>query len=280
MKIYEAWFAKIGYRAGIGNGMNVYGNFQYQDRMPLENLPDPAQWKNFDNRSFTPNYPVEIASTNFSRHQAAILTAGISWRPGTKYIELPDRTINVGSKYPTLNISLTQGILNVLSSDVDYTKWAFSISDNLNMKLGGRFSYNASIGGFLNDKKVFMQDYQHFQGNQIVFSAPYLNSFQLAPYYQYSNTAPFYTTVHAAYHLNGLLTNKIPLLRKWNWFFVVSGNALYIDKNTHYYEAMFSVENIFKIIRVDFVQGFLANGSTTSGIRLALPGFLSGRKDD
>lgn len=280
MKIYEAWFAKIGYRAGIGNGMNVYGNFQYQDRMPLENLPDPAQWKNFDNRAFTPNYPAEIASTNFSRHQAAVLTAGISWRPGTKYIELPERTINVGSKYPTLNISLTQGIPNFFSSDVDYTKWAFSISDNLNMKLGGRFSYNASIGGFLNDKKVFMQDYQHFQGNQIVFSAPYLNSFQLAPYYQYSNTAPFYTTVHAAYHLNGLLTNKIPLLRKWNWFFVISGNALYIDKNTHYYEAMFSVENIFKIIRVDFVQGFLANGITTSGIRLALPGFLSGRKDD
>lgn len=280
MKIYEAWFVKVGYRTGIGNGINLYGNFQYQDRIPLENLPDPTLWKNFADRAFTPNYPLEITSANFIRHQAVTLTAGISWRPGTKYIELPERTINVGSKYPTFNLSITQGLPDLFSSDVDYSKWNFTISDNLNLELGGRFSYRASVGGFLNNKKVFIQDYQHYQGNQIVFAAPYLNSFQLAPYYQYSNTESFYTTMHAAYHLNGLLTNKIPLLKKWNWFFVFSGNALYINKQTHYYEGMFSIENIFKVIRVDFVQGYLSNGTTTSGIRLALPSFLSGRKED
>ena len=125
-----------------------------------------------------------------------------------------------------------------------------------------------------------MQDYQHYVGNQTVEAASYLNSFQLAPYYQYSNTAPFFTTVHAEYHLNGLLTNKLPLLKKWNWFFVVGGNALHINKNEYYYEAMFGIENIFKIIRVDYVHGFLANGSTINGIRIAIPGLMSSKRDD
>jgi hypothetical protein len=49
---------------------------------------------------------------------------------GTKY-ELPDRKISLGSKYPTFTTSLTQGIPNFLSSDVDFAKWNFSISDNL-----------------------------------------------------------------------------------------------------------------------------------------------------
>ncbi len=280
MKIYEAWYARLGYSAGIGNGITVYGTAQFQDRIPLENLSDPTKWRDYKGRVFTPNFPHEITTTNFTRHQAVSLTIGASWRPGTKYIELPDRKINVRSKYPTFSTSLTQGINGVLGSDVDYTKWNFSVSDNLDLKLGGRFSYRATLGGFINDNAVFIQDFQHYQGNRIVTAAPYLNSFQLAPYYQYSNTAPFFTTVHAEYHLNGLITNKLPLLRKWNWFFVVGGNALYINKGTHYYEAMFGVENIFKIIRVDYVHAFLADGRTTSGLRIAIPGILGNGRDD
>lgn len=280
MKIYEAWYGKIGYAAGIGDGVTMFGNFQYQDRMPLDNLASPTKWRNYDNRVFTPNFPTELASTNFIRHQASILTVGASWRPGSKYVEMPDRKISVGSKYPTFTASITDGINGFLGSDVDYTKWNFSISDNLNMKLGGRFSYRINIGGFLNDSKVSIQDYQHFQGNKTAIATPYLSSFQLAPYYQYSNTASFFTEAHAEYHLNGLLTNKIPLLKKWNWFFVLSGNALYVNKTNHYYEAMFSIENILKVMRVDFVQGFQPSGNTTSGVRISLPLALGGRLED
>ena len=280
MKIYEAWFGRIGYNVAVGNGINLFSNFQYQDRMPLENLPSPQYWRNIEGRAFKPNYPTEILSKNFIQHQAAIFTIGATWRPGSKYIELPDRKFSIGSKYPTFSTTITQGIKNLLGSDVDYTKWDFSVSDNLNLKLGGRLSYRLTAGGFLNDKQVYIQDYQHFLGNRIAPASTYLNSFQLMPYYEYSNTANFYSTAHVEYHLNGLLTNKIPLLRKWNWFFVVGGNAMYIKPDLKYYEAMFSIENIFKILRIDFVQAFMSNNQQTSGIRFSLPGFLSSKLED
>ena len=164
----------------------------------------------------------------------------------------------------------------MFGSDVDYTKWNFSINDNLNFKLGGRFSYRIDAGGFLNANKVYIPDYIHYLGNQTAIASQYLNSFQLLPYYLYSNTENFYSTAHAEYHLDGLLTNKIPGFRKLNWFFVIGANALYINNGTHYYETFFSVENIFKVMRLDIVQGYQQNKNTNWGTRFTFPVFSGG----
>ena len=98
------------------------------------------------------------------------------------------------------------------------------------------------------------------------------------PYYAYSNTSKFYTTAHIEYHLNGLLSNKIPVFKKLNWFFVLGGNALYNnDTKQGYYEALFSIENIFKVLRVDFVKSFPnAKDDGSFGVKFSLP-FLAGR---
>lgn len=279
MKIYEAGFLRAGFSAGLGDGFTIGGSFQWQHRMPLDNLTEMTRWRKLEGREFTPNYPYEITNTNLTEHQASIATINISWRPGSKYIELPERKINIGSKYPTFALQFIQGIQGLLGSDVNYSKWRFSVNDNLNLKLGGRFSYRVNIGGFLNDKQVFIPDYQHFQGNRTAMASEPLNSFQLAPYYRYSNTAQFYTTIHAEYHLNGLLTNKIPLMRKWNWFLLIGSNAFYVNRQTHYIEGFLGIENIFKIFRVDFVQGYLANGQRTSGIRFTTSVFASQKEE-
>jgi hypothetical protein len=271
IKIYEAAFAKISYSKGLGDGFVVGLSAQFQDRKPLENTIDSLKGK-----AFTPNYPTNIVTSNITAHQAFTASVNITWRPGAKYIELPDRKIALGSKYPTFNLNITKGLAAIFGSDVDYTKWRFSISDNLDFKLGGRFSYRLAAGGFINANKLSIIDFNHFLGNETVLANTYLSSFQLMPYYQYSNTAKTYGEAHVEYHLNGLITNKIPLLRKWNWFFVIGGNGLYINPNSHYYEAFFGIENIFKVIRVDAIKSFDATGTTATGIRVALP--LFGRR--
>lgn len=276
MKIYEADFFRFSYFTGLGNGFTLGADFQFQNRKPLENLSDMASWKNYPDRNFTPNYPTEITQSNMLPNKASIFTINASWKPGSNYIELPDQKINIGSKYPTFHASFTQGINGFLGSDVSYSKWNFGITDHLNMKLGGRISYAFGIGGFLNADKLYIPDYQQFQGNQIVIATPYLSSFQLPAYYQFSNSARFHSSAHIEYHLNGLLTNKIPGFRKLNLFFVTGGSALYIQPNTKYYEAYFGIENIFKVLRVDFVQGFEQNGSRPSGFRISVP-FVSNR---
>ncbi|MEI9945194.1 MAG: DUF5686 family protein [Chitinophagaceae bacterium] len=123
LKIYEAWFANATYNAGFGDGFSWSLSLRYQDRMPIENTTN-YKWRIYKQRSFTPNYPTELLSENFKRHQAFTIITGISWQPGSKYIELPDRKISLGSKYPVFTLGYTQAFQNIFGSDVKYSKCA------------------------------------------------------------------------------------------------------------------------------------------------------------
>ena len=164
---------------------------------------------------------------------------------------------------------------------MNYTKWQAVVSDDINLKLAGKLSYKFLAGGFMNDKQVYLPDLYHFNGNTSFAASEYLNSFQLLSYYKLSNSDKFYTSAHVEYHLNGLLTNKIPVIKKLNWFLVLGGNALYTSNSKHYYEAFFSVENILRVIRLDFIQSFSPDQQLrTTGLRISFSGLLMGSKED
>jgi hypothetical protein len=275
MKIYEAWFASINVRKELGEGLTLTAAAKFQDRMPLDNTTDFVL-REREKQVYTPNYPIELINTNISRHQALIGDVSVTWQPGAKYIEFPGRKLSIGSRYPQLTFSYTKGIDGLLGSDVHYDKWRFIISDDLKLKLAGKLDYRLSFGGFLNSRKVQVPDYQHFRGNQIVFASEYLNSFQLAPYYLNSTTAAFYSGLNFEYHLNGLLTNKLPLIRRLNWQLVTGTNAFYVNQNNNYVEVFAGFENMFRVLRVDLVQAFSAGNRAYSGIRIGLRGALFG----
>ncbi len=278
LKIYEANFGKVAYTRGFGDGINVTAGAEFQDRLPLNNTTDFVI-RDVKGRPFTPNYPTEVGDSNFRPHQAAVASISMEWQPGAKYIELPSGKINIGSSYPTFGLSLTQGIHTLGGSDVNYTKWAASVTGNLDLKLAGKLNYRLVSGGFLNRKSVFLPDYQYFTGNRSFLATDYLNSFQLLPFYGFGNKETFYTEAHAEYHFNGLISSKIPVLKRWNWFFVAGGNALYL-KDRQYFEYFLSIENILKIFRFDFIQTYEPKGHNTSGITFSALGLLSSKKED
>ena len=271
LKLYEADFFRLNYNAGIGNGLNFSGSMQFQNRRSLENLADIAFWKNIPNRSFSPNHPAEFGTPPMQNHQAFLVSAGISWLPGAKYVEYPDRKVNIGSGYPTFTLTVTKAFAGILGADANYTKWRLNISDDVDLKLAGEIKYSFTAGGFLQKSKIFEPDQIHFLGNQVLFAGPFTNSFQLAPYYRFSNTESLYGTGHIEYHLNGLLTNKIPGFKKLNWFLVTGANSLLMEKGNYYIEYFVGLENIFKVIRVDYIRSIEKGGVANSGIRLALP---------
>ncbi|MBC7904228.1 MAG: carboxypeptidase-like regulatory domain-containing protein [Gemmatimonadaceae bacterium] len=279
MKLYEAWFGRVNFSKGLGGGVNISGGINWQDRLPLENS---TEWtiKDYKRKVFSPNFPIELSPNNFKRHQAFIINAGISWRPGTRYIEYPERTVNVGSRYPTFTLNYTQAINNIFGADLSYAKYRFGVSDALNLKLGGTFRYNFSAGGFLFKDSVELPDYTHFSGNQILLATDYLSGFQLLPYYKYSNTKSFYLEGHAEHHFNGLLTNKIPLFRKLNWHLVGGANSFYLDKNQHYTEVFVGFENIFRIIRFDWIWSFEKGHPANTGFRISIGGLSRGGSGD
>ena len=122
-------------------------------------------------------------------------------------------------------------------------------------------------------------DYNHFLGNQIITANDYLASFQLLPYYRYSNTARFFAEAHVEHHFNGMLTNKIPLFRRLNWNLITGTNAFYLNTKDSYIEVFAGLENLFKIARIDFVWGFTSGGRSAFEVRVGLRG-IGGRDID
>lgn len=277
MKLYATNYARINFSKGLGSGFTVFGNFQFQDRMPLENTT-AYNWNNKSTKQYLPNYPIEITNSNFSRHQASMLTVGLTIQPKSRYIEFPDRTINIGSSWPSFNLQYTKGINGLFGSDVDYDKWQLTVRDNLNLKLLGRFNYRVQTGGFLNSNKVELQDRKHLPGNRLITAEDYMTTFQLPQYYLYSNAEKYYATVFVEHHFNGFLTNKIPAFKKLNWNLVTGANIMWLPKTT-YAEWHIGFENIFRIIRVDVVTGYTQGKAPRYEFRIGFNIRLS-RSDD
>ncbi len=277
MKLYEANYGRISFSKGVGAGFTVFGNFQYQDRIPLQNTTSYS-WSNKTGKTYSPNYPSENPAGNFTRHQASIITLGVSIQPKSKYIEFPDRTINIGSSWPTFNLQYTKGINGLFGSDIDYDKWQLTVRDNLNLKLAGRFNYRLQTGGFLNRKSVQIQDMKHFPGNRLFMSKDYLSIFQLTPYYLYSNKESIYGAAFVEHHFNGLFTNKIPGFKKLNWNLVAGASAMWLPKQT-YAEWHVGLENIFRFFRVDLVTGYQQGKRPVYEVRIG-SSFNISRSDD
>ncbi len=263
LKIYENYYGSLGFSKRYESGFRFSVNTLYEDRRPLENTSDYTFFKR-DTITLTANYPVERIPAQFTKHQAFIVSVDVSFKPGQRYIQFPNRKASLGSKYPTFSINYTKGIENIFGSDVNFDKWRFTIDDDKNLKLWGLLKYKLGIGGFLNTKKLFIQDYQHFNGNRTFAASDYVNSFQLAPYYLNSTTLSFYSFGHLEHHFNGLLTNKIPLFKRLNWNLVAGSNAFYVNRTNNYVEVFVGLENIIKIFRVDFVVAYI-NGKKGYG---------------
>jgi Family of unknown function (DUF5686)/CarboxypepD_reg-like domain len=275
MKIYENWFGAAGFSKRYESGLRIAINALYEDRLPIENTTNYTLIKK-DTINFTANYPYEKISEQFTRHQAFQVSVDISIKPGQRYIQFPRSKVAIGSKYPTFSLNYTKGIKGIFGSDADFDKWRFTISDDKNFKLAGLLKYKLGVGGFINTNHVYIQDYQHFNGNRFLAASEYVNSFQLAKYYAYSNTNSFFAMGHVEHHFNGLFTNKIPLFKRLNWTLVGGANAFYVSDTKNYFEVFGGIENIFKVLRIDVVTGFEYGRKGFTALRLGAGGLIGG----
>ncbi len=277
MKLYEKSYVSIGAGKMLADGLRGNISFSYEDRQLPENADTTYHWRKMKGRSFTSNYPKDVTQGLFPDHQAFIAAIRLSYQPGQKYIQYPNRRFSVGSDWPTFTLNYTHGFKNTFGSDVDFGKWKLAVNDELNFKLAGQLTYNIAIGGFINNNEAYLPDATHFLGNQPLTAAPYVRSFQLAPYYYNSNFNQFFTSLNLEHHFNGFLTNKIPFIRKMNLDLITGTNSFYVNKDKYYTEVFLAVGNILKFLRVDFVWAYRSDISKPQfGVVFGFGGIFTG----
>jgi hypothetical protein len=169
------------------------------------------------------------------------------------------------SSYPIIKIGYTYGIPNLFKSDYEYQKLTLNIQQWFNFSTIGWSRYMIEAGkiwGTLPYSLLKIHD-----GNQ-TFLYDELAS-NLMNYYEFASDQ--YITFYYTHHFDGLLFNKIPLLRKLKWREVVQVRGVWgslTDKNLQYskfpvplhtfgsspyWEAGVGIENILRFIRIDAI---------------------------
>lgn len=270
MKLYKKTSALLAYRRELFNGFILVANAEYVQRQSLINT-SPYLWIDNKHILFTSNDPQNPTTDNykFKTNNAFILSALFRIRFKQRYYTMPNRKVNIRSKYPRVNIVYKKAI-PILGAVADYDLVKLNLEDDIKLGLFGTFAYRANAGYFITNKTMYFMDYQHFNGNQtILANSDYLNSFKLLPYYTYSTNKAF-VELHAEHHFNGFIFNKIPLLKKTKIQEVVGAHALFTDQLKNYYEINFGLENIFKVIRFDYVLAYGINGKVSNGFLIGL----------
>jgi hypothetical protein len=214
------------------------------------------------------------------------------WAKNENFVVNDNKRISLGTYNPIFTLKLTQGFKGVLGSNFNYTKVKFSIAQIINLGNFGYAKYFFSAG------KVFgTLPYPLLKihlGNETYFYN--YRAFNLMNYFEYISDT--YTSLKYDHYFEGLLTNRIPLIRRLKWRVLMGTNMIYgytsplnvalipeFDtdgsriprfntlRDKPYIEINYGVENIFKILRVDFIHRltyFNAPNANKFGVKASL----------
>lgn len=270
MKLYKESGFESSYFTEVTNGLFISSVLSYFKREPLRNTSD-ILFIDDGKKLFSSNDPLNPHTDDslFSPHNILSAEVSIALRFRQKYITVPGQKIITGSKYPRISFTYRKAI-PALNAIADYDLLSGTAYDQINIGLLGKMNYRLRGGVFLNTHKLFFMDYKHVMGNQTFFiTNDFLNSYRLLPYYTYS-ADKWFAEAHAEHHFNGFILNKIPLLKKIKAGEVVGFHYLSNNKISQYYEINFGLDNIFQILRFDYVLGYGIGNKVRSGFTIGI----------
>lgn len=278
MKLYEQTFVRGYWAHRVNSGFTYRANLTYADRRQLFNTSNYSFY-NKPERVYTPNQPdnVEATDQSFQNHLALIVRGSIEWRPGIKY------GIDNGVKYalssnaPLIKLDYEKafgGISNE-GTAADFDHVSIGVEHSFSFGVSGDLDFNVMAGSFLSNDRTYFQDFQHFGGNRTVFSnfGPASN-YRFMDYYSYSTQSSYFSSI-IHYQFRKFLFTQLPMLRfsgvRENIFF----NYLKTENSPHYWEVGYSLDNLFRIFRVEFGAGFENGDYLRSGPRFGIATFIT-----
>ena len=218
-------------------------------------------------------FSAENTSDTLASYENAELIVETRFARDELFIINDNERISLGtSKWPELTLRYTHGFKGVAGSDFDYDKLRLTLHKRLRFGPMG-VGYLTLTGEYVFSKLPYPLLSLHL-GNQTPFFAHV--TYNLMDYGEFVSDR--YASLHYSHHFEGLLLNRIPLMRKLKWRLVGTSNIIlggmssmnkaliaerpdeegvtvgYLSRGAPYIELGYGVENILKFFRVDFIH--------------------------
>ncbi len=182
-----------------------------------------------------------------------------------KYIDGQYLRVNIGSKYPVIDLEVDAGIKDLLNSGYSYQKARFSITESINIPPFGHLYYNVFAGKYFGTLPYPLLEIH--PGNEYYYYNQY--AFEMMNSYEFISDQ--YAGFNIEHNIGGGIFNHIPLLKrlKWRQFWTAKGiigslseanEQLNLNKGypfrtlqgDPYLELGTGISNIFQVFRIDF----------------------------
>jgi hypothetical protein len=262
------------------NGNNVFNasinNGQISTRGPFfQNVsksyiqtdlePDLRGKLTLTHSTFDPLTPFEYHDPSdrliYTRYETSEIGGELQWRPGTRLLQSSkiNKRISIGNgnDNPTITLRYIHGVKG-LGGDFTYDKFFINVQQKPLMGILGKGDYSFTAGYIPSDVPYTLVENHRFNFNTMRFL---------------EFASDRYVSLTYTQHMEGLITNSIPLLKALNIRTVAvldvldgslsstNNEAFKRGRSTinrslggiPYVETGYGVENIFKIIRIDFL---------------------------
>lgn len=180
-------------------------------------------------------------------------------------------------KQPVFTINFTKGLKNFLGGAYNFDKVGFKVWQYNSWGNFGNFEYTLQAGKTFGTIPYPILEVA--RGNESYVSGIY--SYNLMNFFEFISDE--YVSLHYEHNDNGLIFNRIPLVKKFKWRFLYNVKMIYgslsenntivfpLDssyndirddvtqigqyrKGVPYVELGYGIENIFKFVRIDFIH--------------------------
>jgi hypothetical protein len=256
--------------AQIGSVNRLNRNREWRIWFDAEPLPGLQTRLVFQRIQSTPLFTLgdeQNVTTSFFRIPAITSEMRVEgrWHPGESFIQFGNERISLGNiRTPTISFVYTKAFKGILGSSISYQKLWINVRYRINLGILG-FSEPA-----LTMAKIFgsvpYSILEIHRGNETPFySSGVFNTMQFFEF-----VSDQFVTLSLNHNFQGILLNRLPLIKKLRWRELITFNAVYgnLSKGNKIYqetsefttlsqrpfmEAGFGIDNILKFIRLDFL---------------------------
>ena len=277
ISLYEKDYLKLTHSNRLRENVTINFSAEWANRYALENTTTQV-WFPKDGRTYAPNIPYneELGLEVPETEKAFVLGFSAVARPWQKYRIKNQKKEPIENSSPELRLAFRQGLKNISERVTDYSFLEVGFQHKFRPGVRGIIDVKVEAGMFLNNNYAGFADYRHFMGNRIsLVTADPVGSFRLLPYYQYSTMDQF-AAAHVHYQFRKLLLTQIPEV----WLLGIKENVfvnyLATPTSDHYTEIGYSIDNIFRIFRVEAAVSFQDGQYKDWGILIGIASNIGG----
>lgn len=268
---YERVYGGLKLEQSWGRQWKITAQARYEDRRSVENNSEAGLFYT-ESRTYRPNIPFNAAIGDLmpDLSAAATMQLQISWEPKQRYTLQNGKKRLIRNTSPLWTFVYAGGLPSIGESTADFHRVELGYKRRFDLGIRGKLDILLRGGTFLSNEQVELPDFKHFATTEISLTAPDpIANYRLLPFYTFSSNSR-YVEAFGHYQFRKLLLSRIWRLQRLGIREDIFVNYLYTPESQHYTELGYTIDNIFRIFRLEFITSFQDFKYRDFGIRFAV----------